>query len=93
VKVNEDSSRTFDGKYGCVQGSVAGSTLFSIMLSQSGHVYSDLITFSLGERIGEDNAKNYRLAQKVWDVSKTEACLFQQKYWTQRQLVLWEKMC
>lgn len=96
VKVNEEISRTFDVNYGCVQGSVTGPTLFSILLSQLGHVYSDMIRYADDAYFffeGEDWEKTKETAEKTmpkiidWlkksgmlvNVSKTEACLFQQK--------------
>ena len=96
VKVNEEISRTFDVKYGCVQGSVTGPTLFSILLSQLGHVYSDMIRYAddayfffEGDNWEETKAVAENTMPKIVDwlkksgmlvnVSKTEACLFEQR--------------
>ena len=46
VKINEEMSRIFQVPFGCVQGSVTGPTLFSILLSQLGLVHSDMIRYA-----------------------------------------------
>jgi hypothetical protein len=46
VKVDEEVSIIFNVSYVCVQGSLIGTTLFSILLRQLGHIYSDMIKYA-----------------------------------------------
>jgi hypothetical protein len=94
VKAGE-VSRTFNVPYGCVQGSMAGLTLFSILLSQLVHFYLDMIRYADNayfffevddwEQIKCDTEKtmpklvDWLKVRNASNAIKTKACLFEPK--------------